>query len=313
MHGQAIRARRRSALTTPDNFFKGQTPGSRRMLFPNLAPLPSPSFSSQTGENASTSSSQSQSSVREGASSDLSSAASAPKVEDEGEDTAVLLARMKQMVEGVKQRQSLGRQSLSLSPRKREGGFSLLAPNHASTHRPSRILIEEDEGDVPIVDNSDEEPAVQTPQMYDLRHVFSRPQAEASTPVLAGVEEMFHARPAGPVETPRMDGVREMLETPAGYRAPAPAGPEQEREGEDKDKDEPAEQVPVRNAGGKRTPATRIARRTAVPHSAPPKSTRAASQALEETESGEAEATQEVRGGRRTRARTADGAVGQVC
>ncbi|KAI0767349.1 hypothetical protein C8Q74DRAFT_1355372 [Fomes fomentarius] len=302
---EAIRARRRSALTTPDNFFKGQTPGSRRMLFPNLAPLPSPSFSSQIGEIASTSSSQSQSSVLEGASSsDLSSAASAPKVEDEGEDTAVLLARMKQMVEGVKQRQSLGRQSLSLSPRKREGGFSLLAPNHASTHRPSRILIEEDESDVPIADDRDEEePAVQTPQMYDLRHVFSRPQAEASTPVLAGVKEMFRARPA--VETPRMDGVREMLETPAGYRAPSPAGPEQERE------DEPAEQVPVRNARGKRTPATRIARRTAVPQSAPPKSTRAASQALEETESGEAEATQEVRG-RRTRARTADGAVGQV-
>ncbi len=60
--------------------------------------------------------------------------------DDEKEDTAVLLARMQQMVDGMKQRQSLGRQSLNVSPRKREGGFSLLAPGHATAHAPSRIL-----------------------------------------------------------------------------------------------------------------------------------------------------------------------------
>ena len=97
---------------------------------------------------------------------------------------------MKQMVEGVKQRQSLGRQSLSLSPRKREGGFSLLAPDHARPHRPSHILLEEDVGDDDVhmdaEPHQEEEeveelaaapaPAPKTPRMSDLRHVFGRPR-----------------------------------------------------------------------------------------------------------------------------------------
>ncbi|KAI0752857.1 hypothetical protein C8Q80DRAFT_1096959 [Daedaleopsis nitida] len=311
---EAIRARRRSAVATPDNFFKGQTPGSRRTLFPSLAPLPSPSF--VQGETTSTSS-QLQSSAQDAtslsSSPSVSSASSSAKVEEE-EDTAVLLARMKQMVEGVKQRQSLGRQSLSLSPRKREGGFSLLAPNHASTHRASRILIEEDEGDVPMHDHHETQaalPALQTPQMADLRHVFRRPRDEASTPALAGVREMFRPQPAAPTETPRMDGVNEMLSTPAGYHAPLAEEIVHGMDNDDskEEEDESIEEPPVRTARGKRTPATRVVRRTAIPQSAPSKSTRAASQALEESESAELEDGPKVR---RTRARTADGAVGQI-
>ncbi|RDX45794.1 hypothetical protein OH76DRAFT_1387354 [Lentinus brumalis] len=298
---EAIRARRRSAVATPDNFFKGQTPGSRRTLFPSLASVPAPHFSQQ-GESSSAAS---QGSTQEASS---SSSTSAAKLEEE-EDTAVLLARMQQMVEGVKQRQSLGRQSLSLSPRKREGGFSLLAPHHASTHRPSRILIEEDEE----MQDEDEEPdlptrpASNTPRMTDLRHVFSRPQGSAGTPILTGIREMFRPQAPAPTETPRLDGVQEMLRTPAGYRArpveePVPVD-------DDKDEDEPVEELPATNARSKRTPAAR-ARRTPVPQSAPSKSTRASSQVPDDA--AEVEVGQENRTARRTRARTADGAVTQI-
>ncbi|KAH9929074.1 uncharacterized protein BXZ73DRAFT_102227 [Epithele typhae] len=176
---EAIRARRRSALATPDHFFKGQTPGSRRTLFPSLAPLPSPNFAaaadSAPGSHAPS------------AASDESPAPTAPKPssstkDEEKEDTAVLLARMKQMVEGVKQRQSLGRQSLSLSPRKRDGGFSLLAPNHAGTHRPSRILIEEEDAEAEA-DDAEEE------------------QEDSSGP-----EHPAHGRPAARLRPPCGDG-----------------------------------------------------------------------------------------------------------
>ena len=214
------------------------------------------------------------------------------------------------MAEGVKKRQSLSRQSLSLSPRKREGGFSLLAPNHASTHRPSRILIEEDNdhdeemGEDKRRRQEESSTAPETPHMSDLRHMFGRPQnGGAGTPTLAGVREMFRPQPQGPVETPRMDGLQEMLGTPAEYRAPPP-----ENEEEKEEEVETVVELPARNARGKRTPAART-RRTPVPQSAPAKSTRASSQALEEPEHPDGDAV----GARRTRARTADGAVGQVC
>ncbi|RPD61573.1 hypothetical protein L226DRAFT_485383 [Lentinus tigrinus ALCF2SS1-7] len=311
---EAIRARRRSALATPD-FFKGQTPGSRRTLFPSIASIPTPDFSQQ-GELSEATSSLSQDSAQGATSvttSSSTSSASVTKIEEE-EDTAVLLARMQQMIEGVKQRQSLGRQSLSLSPRKREGGFSLLAPNHASTHRPSRILIEEDEE---MQDDEDEpempassRPSANTPRMSDLRHVFSRPQGNAGTPSMTGVREMFRPQPVGPAETPRLDGVQEMLRTPAGYRAPPTEEPVSVDDDKDEDgEDEPVEELPVRNSRGKRTPAARTSRRTPVPQSAPAKSTRASSQVPEDAEVG---AVPEKGTTRRTRARTADGAVTQI-
>ncbi|KAI9056479.1 hypothetical protein FKP32DRAFT_1763184 [Trametes sanguinea] len=220
---EAIRARRRSALATPDNFFNGQAPGSRRKLFPSLAPLPSPNFSA-TAASSGPAATESAAVKEESPPSIVKSEVKAEDDdEDAKEDTAVLLARMRQMVEGVKQRQSLGRQSLNLSPRKRDAGFSLLAPAHAHAHAPSRILIEEDEqpgsgsrdrqekedGDVEMRDHErdggadeheDQQARAQptTPRMSDLRHVFGRVHAEPGTPAL--------------------DGVREMLGTPAGYR-----------------------------------------------------------------------------------------------
>ncbi len=222
---------------------------------------------------------------------------------------------MKQMVEGVKQRQSIGRQSLSLSPRKREGGFSLLAPDHGRPHRPSHILLEEDDSDAHMDDEPEPEEveelaftaaAPKTPRMSDLRHVFARPREESSTPALAGVREMFRPQPQGPVETPRMDGMQEMLSTPAAYRAPPVVETREEEEKDEEEEVEPVEELPAKTARGKRTPATKIVRKTPVPQSAPPKSTRASSQVPDEPRTAGTVA-------RRTRARTADGAVGQVC
>lgn len=322
---QAIRARRRSALATPDNFFKGQTPGSRRTLFPSLAPLPSPSFA-QPNE-PSVAASESGSTVNEGA-----STLSVKAEDDEKEDTAVLLARMQQMVDGMKQRQSLGRQSLNVSPRKREGGFSLLAPGHATAHAPSRILIEEDETDLEAEDmegdsaasNSAPAPAQQTPRMADLRHVFGRAHAQASSPALTGMRDMFRVQPVGPTETPRMEGVKEMLSTPKGQR---PASPERRSAQEEphaeapppevpEEAEEPTESLPARGTRGRKAPGTsRIARRmpAAAAQSAPAKSTRASSQVPEEFAPTEDAGAETGRAVRRTRARTADGEVGQVC
>ena len=98
-----------------------------------------------------------------------------------------------------------------------------------------------------------------------------------------------------------------MLQTPAGFRAPP-----LQAEGGDNDveeSEETVEELPARNTRGKRTPASRTTRRTPVPQSAPPKTTRAASQTVEGTEQVDAE---ETRTTKRTRARTADGAIGQV-
>ncbi|KAI0657585.1 hypothetical protein C8Q70DRAFT_274107 [Cubamyces menziesii] len=330
---EAIRARRRSALATPDNFFKGQAPGSRRTLFPNLAPLPSPNFAQPPTSSAEQPQSPAPIVKDETPSAATASSSSVKLEDDEKEDTAVLLARMKQMVEGVKQRQSLGRQSLNLSPRKREGGFSLLAPGHATAHAPSRILIEEDDP-APPAQSSDEEdvemqdddaqpePAArggsgwappETPRMSDLRHVFGRAHAEPSTPALTGVRDMFRVQVQGPTETPRMDGMKELLSTPAGYR---PASPERQVAHAEPPADEPAENaeeereqpiaaIPARASRGRKAPGTsKIARRTTVP--APARSTRAASQALEDTGEGHDHVVP------RTRARTADGTVGQA-
>ena len=82
-HAQAIRERRKSALTTPDAFFNGRAPGVR----------PSPSTASSSSAPA-----------------PLPALFPAPpspvKAEDCGEDAGVLLARMREMVADVRRRQS---------------------------------------------------------------------------------------------------------------------------------------------------------------------------------------------------------------
>ncbi|OBZ76089.1 hypothetical protein A0H81_03337 [Grifola frondosa] len=225
----AIRERRRSALTEPDTFFGGQTPG-----------------------------------------------------EESAEETQVLLARMQQMVEGVRRRQSIGTPArASLSPRKRDGTFSLLAREaggESLSARLARSALEEEEDRMDVDaegeedGESDKENGVvgdprsqlmktrmtrskasrttcprassRTPPMGDLRHMFSRSREEArATPKFAGLREMFASgsgsQGQGQMQTPQMDGVRamflreraggaetpafegigEMLATPVGYRS----------------------------------------------------------------------------------------------
>ncbi|KAI0696537.1 hypothetical protein BC835DRAFT_1405935 [Cytidiella melzeri] len=230
---KAIIERRRSALTAPDTFFGGQTPGSRRMsLFPSPSPMkppvnvrstpiPAPSFTAEE------SSSRLQPEKEIVAERDL----------ENEEDAQVLLARMKQMVEGVKRRQSIGPRpsvptGMALTPKR--SGFSLLAPE-ASSAPIKRIEVggsqeddepQEQEGD----DVSDKEnnvrPLEEAQQdMEDLdmdaegeldedcegeAHGHNQLQRDdLNTPSFKGVREMFAVRPQ--LATPRMDGVRELF------------------------------------------------------------------------------------------------------
>ncbi|KAI0922850.1 hypothetical protein AcV5_009721 [Taiwanofungus camphoratus] len=260
---QAIRERRRSALATPDTFFPG------RVHTPSAAPLPA-LFASTPGAPPPT--------PFDGQ----------PKEEEGNEDTQVLLARMQQMVEGVKRRQSMGMEMgrrMSLSPRKK-ASFSLLARDGGED------LIEEAEG------HDDKENAVgtgeheqesieianpevsadplrqppQTPRLDDLRHMFAAPRT-AQTPSFRGVREMFLREQAhekkekadkqGDEEA--LEGVGEMLATPAGWRGrPAAVHPEADAEDEEHEEHAPTPpSAPARATKGRSAGAPRRTPRTA--------------------------------------------------
>ena len=241
-HAQAIRERRKSALTTPDAFFNGRAPGVR----------PSPSTASSSSAPA-----------------PLPALFPAPpspvKAEDGGEDAGVLLARMREMVADVRRRQSgAGAEDVprraSLSPRKR-AGFSLLAREEAGT---DTIVEEQEQEDgnadapVPVAAAPRE---VGTPQMNDLRHLFGAPAKAQATPQLKGVREMFRpVKPPAGVEDAALEGVGEMLSSPAGWRGNTAAQTD--------DQDDEEEAAPARGPKGKaaasrRTPKNGAARREA--------------------------------------------------
>lgn len=160
---------------------------------------------------------------------------------------------MKEMVEGVKRRQSMGTPVArpSLSPRKK-ASFSLLAVEDNSRRNGDlrRALIEEadtveedeEEEQDEEEENSDKEngdggnemlqgidtregassghPApAQTPQMDDLRHVFRAPRLDPKTPRLRGI--FAQRKEAKTSATPTFEGMGELMATPAGYRAMA--------------------------------------------------------------------------------------------
>lgn len=292
MHTQAIRERRKSALKTPDTFFNGQAPGLRRAAAPPLPALfpAAPSTSTPPSPQKD---------------------AGAAKAEDGAgtEDAGVLLARMRQMVEGVRRRQSMedAPRRASLSPRKRSG-FSLLA-------REGDAIMEEDDEDgdgdaaegagaaVPVAAAPRE---VRTPQMGDLRHLFGA-AGPSATPQLAGVREMFRRTraPAG-IEDAALQGVGEMMSSPAGWRG-RPAADDHE---EDEDDEEvPAPVVPARGAKGRAAPARRTPKSAATRKEAP-----ASGLAVEEEGEPAAPGTTQppaARVARRTRTRAA--ASDQVC
>ena len=264
----------------PDNF----TPGTKRLLGLSpikAAPLPALNLGMSTRET---------STIPE-------------HPEESEEDTEVMLAKMKQMVEGVKRRQSVGpRPSLMLSPKK-PGEFSLLA----STPGPSSVAsasgsvrkmtdsdrhpfadddAEDDSGDVEMgMEPGDQEqqsgvrpigkrPALfATPQLTGVRELFRNPGHVLPTPRLDGVRDLF--RVGRPPQTPAFEGMGEMLTTPAAYRAPVQPEPTEEVEMDAEVPEEPpvvpqktVTQSRLRKPAclGSRLPA---ARRVAAPRSAP--------------------------------------------
>lgn len=150
--------------------------------------------------------------------------------EEEGkEDTSVLLARMKHMVEDAKRRQSMGpRPSLASgmlpTPRKSSGGFSLLAPD-ADSAPVKQIAVEdeptdEDEGgdleeeDVSNRENEDAAPPeTQTQELGDEEDVEMAPGDE-DTHSEETQPEFKQPYPKSVMETPRMDGLKHMFGAP---------------------------------------------------------------------------------------------------
>lgn len=193
---------------------------------------------------------------------------------DEQEDTSILLARMKQMVEGAKRRQSMGPRpsvGMGLSPQK-PGAFSLLAPDAHRAFDPVRqiIVASEDEQD-PAADKDDvdadsamegqedhntametdgaPEPVPQEPS----RSKRSRPESgelrEAPTPSFRGVREMF--APPAHLETPRFEGMRQLFQPERVMETPGLEGvgdmlatPEGYRRSEDAEPEQEKEQEP---------------------------------------------------------------------
>ncbi|KAH8101695.1 hypothetical protein BXZ70DRAFT_931561 [Cristinia sonorae] len=270
---KAILERRRSALNTPDTFTPGLGPlATRRSVSPTkaLAPLPALNLTQTIHE------------VKD--------------EEDTEEDTAVMLARMKQMVDSVKKRQSTGpRPSLGvgLTPRK-PGQFSLFAagadltsPRKSSNSSitPSQSIEDvdmedrTDESDNPFFqkDTSMDEQAPQasssrttldsttigTPKFTGMREMFKEAVQEMQTPRLDGMRELF--RPERVQVTPAYEGVGQMLATPADDH-----GPEPEDQAMSDDEEAPAPtrasmraRKPTSSSKSKVPPARRTTPRTA--------------------------------------------------
>ena len=109
------------------------------------------------------------------------------KEDDEEGETTSLLEKMKEFVEDMQRRRSMQPEAIA---------------NVAISNTP-------EEGDEDEQDEILEVPA--TPQMSDLKHVFSEKRA-ANIPVsYAGVRDLFKVEPPMDSETPRLDGMREMF------------------------------------------------------------------------------------------------------
>lgn len=221
-------------MTTPDAFFGGQTPGSRKFShLPSLSPKKAAPIAA------------------------LSIVDTIHEVKDEEEeeaeeDTQVMLAKMKQMVEGVKRRQSMGARpsigpgSGSTSPRK-PSGFSLLAPEGEEPRGiPRREIVEVEEDDDDDEDNDDDKENVHqnedvemaedeedfsshpqagtrqptTPKFTGVRELFREAAEEMHTPQMDGLRNLF--RPERVAATPAFEGLGEMLATPAAYQEEPP-------------------------------------------------------------------------------------------
>ncbi|KAH9077726.1 hypothetical protein EDB83DRAFT_2345491 [Lactarius deliciosus] len=229
---RAIQERRRSALTQPDEFFGENIPGSRRN---SLGPE-TPNSKAMLG------------------------AASPSKIwpaikEDEEEvETTMLLEKMKEVVEGMQRRRSMQPEAPILNK------TEICDEDMALQDE----IPEDDEAIVedPCPSQTDSHPVTNsfpaTPQMSDLRHVFSEKRAAGMPTPYAGVRKLFQAEQARDPETPRLDGVREMFSR-ARQREPStpifegvdemlvtpPEHPSQEPAGQSDEVDAPEVAAPV--------------------------------------------------------------------
>ncbi len=186
---QTIQERRRSALTQPDEFFGENIPGSRRN---SLGP-DTPTSKAILGVAS------------------PSKIWPAIKEDEEEVETTMLLEKMKEVVEGMQRRRSMQLEVTSNAP----------IPNKTEICDEDMALEEEmpEDGEAPVEyqhpSQTDSCPVVNsfpaTPQMSDLRHVFSEKRAAGMPTPYAGVRKLFQAEHARSPETPRLDGVREMF------------------------------------------------------------------------------------------------------
>lgn len=242
---QAIRERRRSALTMPDPYFGGQVPGlgSRRLSTMTVAsPTPLPSLLATATLRLSPTKTQTPSPTK-----------LAPHVEDqsesEEEDTRSLLDRMKMTMEGMKRRRSVGLFCGDEEGHKlfEEGGYDPPEDSQAKQSdeddgdEKENVLAASDnpvmdvemskdaiQVDAPLnglTDEKDEDapaslspPALtrctahaQTPQFESLKHLFSaHNDVPDMTPAMRSVRYLFRDVP-GDADTPQMDGVDGMF------------------------------------------------------------------------------------------------------
>ena len=253
LHQQAIRARRKSALTMPDPA-DSLIPGSRRM--------------STIQRDRPTAPSVPPSSKKPFIKSD-------PNPPEEEEGTDVLLEKVKAKIEDLKRRQSIGlgppplERQRSRSPTKQDAEALFWGSDSVTSTRIDRMGDKSNGGmDPPHPRDEDEDmdeeeveeqEVIQqttpvkhrnptgkklppkTPRMDGVKGLFANPKAVPPTPVMGGIKQLFNGpvepqtpayggvremfrpnvAPAAP-ETPVLEGVRDLLNTPVAYRQPPP-------------------------------------------------------------------------------------------
>ncbi|KAI0312431.1 hypothetical protein OF83DRAFT_1294893 [Amylostereum chailletii] len=228
---RAIQERRRSAMNMPDPLFGDCIPGSRRT---SVTPATKPE--SPTKDPGPSSFEAQMSPAKAWAAARRAQATVEAVEEEEEEDTCVLLARMKGVVEGMKRRRSMHAegnvQRPLVFPESKENTYEA---------RPDPIQGEHDgepRANAPMDTEAESEsilaPAPATPPMAELKHLFSQNQQQqgaSSTPRMDGMREMFQQPSAA--ATPGFEGVDTMLATPPAYRARSYARSRAEEEEEE--------------------------------------------------------------------------------
>ena len=225
---QAIRARRKSALTMPDPA-DSQIPGSRRMS--TIAPTTAPSVPPSAKKTF----------IKPD-----------PNPPEEEEDTEVLLEKVKAKIVDLRRQQSIGlgppplERQRSRSPTKQDaeslfwGSDSVASTridqggdkgNMSMNHSHSQ-----DEDEDMNVDEAEEEEVIRqttpvkswnpskmkllpkTPKMDGVKGLFANPKVVPSTPAMSGIRQLFN-QPVEP-QTPAYGGIEDMFNTTTALDVP---------------------------------------------------------------------------------------------